>query len=245
MVATFHGYSFRHLRRNPQAAGLDEQFPLWDTAQQRMSSVRARCGGTRTKTFSTLSAVPGTPARRGTIRRQSIRTTKCWRGGAFFRFYERALAAAGAIDFATWWRVWCGRWTAIAITRRRSPGPATTSGRRIPGHQSGPGPLIDRFVTARRKTLGVAMTTNALCVPRADVRYILEFTKKYRGATVHVSTAITLDRANRDCAQRLIKRNACAARRTTRPSPQDAGELLIRAIALPSLKPPSALAIAG
>ena len=30
-VATFHGFAFRHLRRNPQVAGLSEQFQLWDT----------------------------------------------------------------------------------------------------------------------------------------------------------------------------------------------------------------------
>src|SRR3982074_1284717 len=34
-VATFHGFAFRHLRRNPQLAGLSERFPLWDTPQQR------------------------------------------------------------------------------------------------------------------------------------------------------------------------------------------------------------------
>src|SRR5215471_17933112 len=34
-VATFHGFAFRHLRRNPQLAGLSDRFPLWDTPQQR------------------------------------------------------------------------------------------------------------------------------------------------------------------------------------------------------------------
>ena len=34
-VATFHGYSFRHLRRNPQLAGLADDFQLWDAPQQR------------------------------------------------------------------------------------------------------------------------------------------------------------------------------------------------------------------
>jgi DNA helicase II / ATP-dependent DNA helicase PcrA len=34
-IATFHGFAFRHLRRNPQIAGLPDRFPLWDTAQQR------------------------------------------------------------------------------------------------------------------------------------------------------------------------------------------------------------------
>ena len=35
MVATFHGFAFRHLRRDPAAAGLSEHFQLWDTPQQR------------------------------------------------------------------------------------------------------------------------------------------------------------------------------------------------------------------
>src|SRR5712692_5816652 len=34
-IATFHGFTFRHLRRNPQLAGLSERFQLWDTPQQR------------------------------------------------------------------------------------------------------------------------------------------------------------------------------------------------------------------
>src|SRR5436309_15043059 len=34
-VATFHAFAFRHLRRNPQTAGLSERFQLWDTPQQR------------------------------------------------------------------------------------------------------------------------------------------------------------------------------------------------------------------
>jgi superfamily I DNA/RNA helicase len=34
-VMTFHGFSFRHLRRNPQLCGLTEGFELWDTGQQR------------------------------------------------------------------------------------------------------------------------------------------------------------------------------------------------------------------
>jgi DNA helicase-2/ATP-dependent DNA helicase PcrA len=34
-VATFHGFTFRHLRRSPQLAGLFESFQLWDTPQQR------------------------------------------------------------------------------------------------------------------------------------------------------------------------------------------------------------------
>ncbi len=34
-VATFHAFAFRHLRRNPQLAGLVEGFELWDAPQQR------------------------------------------------------------------------------------------------------------------------------------------------------------------------------------------------------------------
>ena len=39
-VATFHGFAFRHLRRNPQTAGLSERFQLWDTPQQRHAPAR-------------------------------------------------------------------------------------------------------------------------------------------------------------------------------------------------------------
>ena len=42
-VATFHGYSFRHLRSNPQLAGLSENFALWDTRGSVMSSTRGGC----------------------------------------------------------------------------------------------------------------------------------------------------------------------------------------------------------
>src|SRR5258708_35126600 len=34
-VATFHGFTFRHLRSKPQLAGLFENFQLWDASQQR------------------------------------------------------------------------------------------------------------------------------------------------------------------------------------------------------------------
>jgi DNA helicase II / ATP-dependent DNA helicase PcrA len=34
-ISTFHAFAFRHLRRNPQVAGLSERFQLWDTPQQR------------------------------------------------------------------------------------------------------------------------------------------------------------------------------------------------------------------
>src|SRR5262249_17730338 len=34
-VATFHGFPFPQLRRDPGLAGLSERFPLWDTPQQR------------------------------------------------------------------------------------------------------------------------------------------------------------------------------------------------------------------
>src|ERR1700674_4311485 len=29
-IATFHGFAFRHLRRNPRLAGLSDRFQLWD-----------------------------------------------------------------------------------------------------------------------------------------------------------------------------------------------------------------------
>ena len=52
-VATFHGFAFRHLRKNPALAGLPERFQLWDAPQQRDSCSIASCSCAITRTTST------------------------------------------------------------------------------------------------------------------------------------------------------------------------------------------------
>src|SRR5262249_20751577 len=102
MTATFHGFSFRHLRRNPQAAGLDEQFALWDTPQQRHvfnsrkmwwneeDDILDIIGGAKERLLDAEQFAAGIDPD-DEVAARAIE---------FFRIYERALKAAGAIDFS-------------------------------------------------------------------------------------------------------------------------------------------------
>ena len=233
MVATFHGYSFRHLRRNPQAAGLTEQFALWDTPQQRHVFSSRKMWWNEDEDI--LDIIGGAKERLLDAEQfaDEINTDNevLARAVAFFRVYERALAAAGAIDFADMVprlvRAMDGdRDYAASITGAYDHVLVDEYQDINPGQDQ----LIDRFVTAGAKLWAVGDDDQTLYAFRAaDVRYILEFTKKYRGAKVHV-----LDRNYRSAtqivaaAQRLIKRNRMRCQKDYTAVTADAGELLIR-----------------
>jgi superfamily I DNA/RNA helicase len=71
----------------------------------------------------------------------------------------------------------------------------------------------------------------------SDVRYILEFTKKYLAATVHV-----LDRNYRSCpdivlaAKRLIRHNRIRFDKDYQPALAEPGELVIRGYSSPEVE---------
>ncbi len=101
-VATFHGFAFRQLRRNPQLAGLSERFPLWDAPHQRHVFSSRRMwwneetdildiiSGAKERLLDSAGFANGIESDDEVLRRAV----------EFFRVYERALCDAGAIDFA-------------------------------------------------------------------------------------------------------------------------------------------------
>jgi DNA helicase II / ATP-dependent DNA helicase PcrA len=232
-VATFHGYSFRHLRRNPQAAGLPERFMLWDTlAQRQVFSSRKMWWN---EEDDILDIIGGAKERLIDARQFADEINPNdevqARAADFFKIYEQALAAAGAIDFAD-----MVPRLVQAMDSERAYAAAITGAHDhvlVDEYQDinpGQAQLIDRFVAAGVKLWAVGDDDQTLYAFRAaDVRYILDFTKKYRGAKVHI-----IDRNYRSATQivaaakRLISRNQMRCQKEFKPVTTEAGELLIR-----------------
>ena len=154
----------------------------------------------------------------------------------FFRVYENALRSAGAIDFAD---------MVPLVVEAMDANPAYAAA--ITGafdhllvdeyQDVNPGQveLIDRFVRAGVNLWVVGDDDQTLYAFRAaDVRFILDFPRKYRGAQVHV-----LDRNYRSAAQivaaakRLIANNRARRDKDYQPVVADAGEIVIRGYRTP------------
>ena len=224
-VMTFHAFAFRQLRRNPGMAGPPERFQFWDAAEQRQVFSSRRMwwneetdildiiGGAKER----LMDAPSFAAAIDPEDEVLVEAVK------YFEVYEQALRDACAIDFADMVpRV------VKAMTENESYRRSITSAydhvlldeyQDINPGQVG---LIDHFVNDGVRLWAVGDDDQTLYAFRAsDVRYILEFTKKYLAATVHV-----LDRNYRSCpdivlaAKRLIRHNGSALTRTiSRHSP--------------------------
>ena len=98
--------------------------------------------------------------------------------------------------------------------------------------------LIDHFVNDGVRLWAVGDDDQTLYAFRAsDVRYILEFTKKYLAATVHA-----LDRNYRSCpdivlaAKRLIRHNRLRFDKDYQPALAEPGELVIRGYSSPEVE---------
>jgi DNA helicase II / ATP-dependent DNA helicase PcrA len=240
-VATFHGFTFRHLRANPQAAGLPEDFQLWDAPQQRHvfhsrkmwwnedTDILDIIGGAKERLLDAERFAAQIPA-----------DDEVLRGAVdFFRVYEKALRAAGAIDFADmvplvvkamdhhadYARAITGAFDHVLVDEYQDVNPGQVR-------------LIDRFVNAGVKLWAVGDDDQTLYAFRAaDVRFILDFPRRYRGATVHL-----LDRNYRSaariiaCAERLIAHNRARRAKSCRPVVSDVGELVIRSYRSPEIE---------
>ncbi len=211
-VATFHGFAFRQLRRNPQLAGLSERFPLWDTPQQRhVFSSRRMWWNEETDILDVISGAKERLLDAAGLAAEIEPDDEVLRRAVeFFRVYESALRDAGAIDFADMVPLVVG-------TMERNPGYAATMTGAY-GHilvdeyqDINPGQiaLIDRFVTAGANLWAVGDDDQTLYAFRAaDVRFILDFPRRYRDVQVHL-----IDRNYRsatqivEAANRLIARN--------------------------------------
>ncbi len=232
-VATFHGFSFRELRRNPQLAGLSERFALWDAPQQRhVFSSRRMWWNEEDDILDIISGAKerlvdaaGFAAEIGPddeVRRRAVE---------FFRVYECTLREAGAIDFAD---------MVPLLVRTMQSNPAYAAAMTgaydhilVDEYQDiNPGQiaLIDRFVAAGTNLWAVGDDDQTLYAFRAaDVRFILDFPRKYRDVEVHL-----IDRNYRsatqivEAANRLIVHNRMRSPKTGTPVTAEAGEIAVR-----------------
>jgi ATP-dependent DNA helicase UvrD/PcrA len=240
-VATFHGFAFRHLRSNPQLAGLAEKFQLWDTPQQRhVFSARKMWWNEESDILDIIGGA-----------KERLRDAEKFATGidpgdemlvkavAFFKVYEQALRSAGAIDFADMVPLLVG-----AMDRHPAYAGAVTGAfdhLLVDEYQDvNPGQveLIDRFVRSGVKLWVVGDDDQTLYAFRAaDVRFILDFPRKHRGASVHV-----LDRNYRSGAQivaaakRLIANNLARRDKDYKPVIDAAGEIVIRGYRAPDIE---------
>src|SRR6516164_210200 len=240
-VATFHGFSFRHLKRNPQMAGLSERFQLWDAPQQRHVFNSRRMWWN--EDVNILDIIAGAKER--------LQDAESFAAGIdpsdevlvnavqFFRVYEQALNSAGAIDFSDMVPL-----VVRAMTRDAAYSEAITGAYDhllVDEYQDiNPGQieLIDRFVQAGGHLWAVGEDDQTLYAFRAaDLRYTLDFPHKYRGAHVHV-----LDRNYRSAARivaaakRLIANNHARRHKDYKPVIADAGEIVIRGYSSPEIE---------
>src|SRR5215471_6332562 len=232
-VATFHGFTFRHLRRNPQLAGLSERFPLWDTPQQRhVFSSRQMWWNEEADILDIISGAKERLLDEAGFAAEIAPEDEILRRAVeFFRVYGRALRDAGAIDFADMVPL-------VVRTMDKNPGYATA----ITGaydhvlvdeyQDINPGQvaLIDRFVSAGVKLWAVGDDDQMLYAFRAaDVRFILDFPRKYCGVKVHI-----IDRNYRSASQivaaanRLIAHNSLRCQKACKPVTAEAGEIVVR-----------------
>jgi DNA helicase-2/ATP-dependent DNA helicase PcrA len=235
-IATFHGFAFRHLRRHPAAAGLLEDFQLWDTPQQRQVFNTRRMwwnedidildiiGGAKERLLNaeTFAAQINDGIEDDDVMHKAVE---------FFKVYENALHAAGAIDFADMVPV-------LVRAMARSPDYCTA----ITGaydhllvdeyQDVNPGQveLIDRFVNAGIRLWVVGDDDQTLYAFRAaDVRFILDFAQRYKDVRVHI-----LDHNYRSGAQivaagkRLIGNNRARRNKNQRSAVVHSGEITIR-----------------
>lgn len=232
-VATFHGFSFRHLRSNPQLAGLSENFALWDTSQQRhVFSSRRMWWNEETDILDIIAGAKERLLNAAGLAAELGQDDEV-RGRAveFFRVYESALRDAGAIDFADMVPLLVGTMDkhpdyAAAITGSYDHVLVDEYQDINPGQVE----LIDRFVTAGVNLWAVGDDDQTLYAFRAaDVRFILDFPHRYRDVQVHV-----IDRNYRSApqivaaAKRLIGHNRARCEKDSKSVTEDAGEMVIR-----------------
>jgi DNA helicase II / ATP-dependent DNA helicase PcrA len=247
-IATFHAFAFRLLKRDPGAAGLDDGFPLWGPAEQRhvFGSRRMWWDGES----DILDVISGAKERLLTpdaLQRQADDDDddELLDAVRFFRVYEEARRAAGAIDFADMVPL-----VFQAMESSEDYRCAVTSAYDhllVDEYQDvNPGQirLIDHFIQAGVKMWAVGDDDQTLYQFRAsDVRYILDFGKKYPGSPIHV-----LDRNYRsapeivEAAKRVIRNNRERRDKDYKPTIAEAGEIVIRGYSTPEAEARQAVA---
>lgn len=240
-VATFHGFAFRQLRRNPQLAFLPENFQLWDTPQQRhVFNSRKMWWNEET---DILDIIAGAKERLLDAERFAAVIDQndevLVNAVPFFRVYEEALQIAGAIDFADmvpllvraidkhpgYGAVLTGAYDHLLVDEYQDVNPGQVE-------------LIDRFVRANVALWAVGDDDQTLYAFRAaDVRFILDFPQKYRAAQVHI-----LDRNYRsaqsivEAAKRLIAHSRARRHKDYQSTTTELGEIVVRGYTAPDIE---------
>jgi DNA helicase II / ATP-dependent DNA helicase PcrA len=240
-VMTFHAFAFRLLKKNPCVAGLPKKFQLWDAPEQRHIFNSRQMWWNEEKDI--LDIIGGAKERlldadafAATIRRDDEVLVEAIK---YFRVYQQALRDAGAIDFAD-----MVPFVVKAMTESQSYRRSITSAYDhvlVDEYQDvnpGQAGLIDHFVTDGVRLWAVGDDDQTLYAFRAsDVRYILEFSKKYPAAIVH-----TLNRNYRSCrdiafaAKRLIRHNRTRHDKNYQPTLTEPGEMVIRGYSSPEIE---------
>src|SRR6266851_8113216 len=240
-VATFHGFTFRHLRRSPQLAGLPEKFQLWDAAQQRhVFNSRKMWWNEETDILDIIAGAKERLLDAESFAGQIDRNDDVLANAAeFFRVYEEVMRDAGAIDFADMVPL------VVAAMDKNPAYAAAVTGAfdhlLVDEYQDvNPGQveLIDRFVRAGVSLWVVGDDDQTLYAFRAaDVRFILDFPRKYRCEHVHV-----LNRNYRSAGQivaaakRLIANNRARREKNYQSGVADACEIVIRGYGTPEIE---------
>jgi len=232
-VMTFHAFAFRLLKRNPEIVGLSERLQLWDTPEQRLVFSSRRMWWNEEKDI--LDIIGGAKERlldadgfAATIDRDDEVLNEAVK---YFHVYQQALRDANAIDFADMVPL-----IVKAMTENQSYRRSITCAYdhllvdEFQDVNPGQVGLIDHFVSDGVKLWAVGDDDQTLYAFRAsDIRYVLEFTKKYPRATVY-----TLDRNYRSspdivlAAKRLIRQNRSRVDKDYQPTLVEPGELIVR-----------------
>jgi DNA helicase II / ATP-dependent DNA helicase PcrA len=240
-VMTFHAFTFRLLKKNPGVAGLPDRFQLWDIAEQRHVFNSRRMWWNEDKDI--LDIIGGAKERlldadgfEAEIDRDDEMLVEAVK---YFQVYQQALRDACAIDFAD--MVPLVVKAMIENDRYRCSITSAYDHLLVDEYQDvNPGQvgLIDHFVNDGVKLWAVGDDDQTLYAFRAsDVRYILEFSKKYPGAMIHL-----LNRNYRSCpdiamaARRLIRHNKIRHDKDCQPALTEPGEMVIRGYSSPDIE---------
>jgi DNA helicase-2/ATP-dependent DNA helicase PcrA len=239
-IATFHAFAFRLLRRDPATAGLSEGFPIWGAPEQRQIFTSRRMWWNEDQDI--LDIIGGAKERlldADALENAANGDEMLLKAVSFFRVYEMALKETGAIDFADM----------VPLVVKAMDG-SETCRCRITGaydhllvdeyQDVNPGQirLIDHFVEDEVKLWAVGDDDQTLYAFRAsDIRHILDFTKKYPHAQIHV-----LNRNYRsspeivEAAKRVIRYNRTRCDKDYEPTVGDPGEIVVRGYSAPEIE---------
>jgi DNA helicase-2/ATP-dependent DNA helicase PcrA len=240
-IMTFHAFAYRNLKRNPAAAGLPERFVLWEAAQQRHVFASRRMWWN--EEIDILDIIGGAKERmldaEAFAREIDVKDEVLREAIAYFQVYEQALRDAGAIDFAdmvpmlvkamqgdaAYRRALTGAYDHVLVDEYQDVNPGQIA-------------LLDAFVGDGVGLWAVGDDDQTLYAFRAsDVRYILEFAARHKGAQIHGLKANY--RSSPEivaAAARLIRHNRQRMPKHHEATVEEAGEVVIRGYPSPDIE---------